>query len=52
MLTGLNQKMEKTTTKLQRIDDRLKVMIASKSKSFYYVIIAIEIVAIALLIIL
>lgn len=52
MLTGLNQRVDKTQSKLVRVDERLKTMIAKQSKQFYYVVIAIEVAAIVLLIIL
>ena len=48
MLTGLNQRVDKTTSKLQRVDDRLKSMVNKRSTMFYYGIIAVEIVAIIL----
>ena len=51
MLTGVNQRVEKTQRRLEKIDDRLKSMIAKKSKSFYYAVILIEIAVIILLII-
>ena len=51
MLQGVNARVDKTTRKLEKLDDRLKGMIAKKPNSFYYVIIAIEIALIILLII-
>jgi hypothetical protein len=48
MLTGVNQRLDKTTSKLNRMNDRMKTMINKKSTMFYYVIILIEIVAILL----
>ena len=49
MLLGVNQRVEKTTRKLEKLDDRLKGMIARKPNSFYYVIILIEVALILLL---
>ena len=49
MLQGVNQRVEKTTRKLEKLDDRLKGMIARKPNSFYYVIILIEVGLILLL---
>ena len=49
MLQGVNQRVEKTTRKLEKLDDRLKGMIARKPNSFYYVIILIEVALILLL---
>ena len=48
MLTGVNQRLDKTTSKHNRMNDRMKTMINKKSTMFYYVIILIEIVAILL----
>ncbi len=48
MLTGVNQKLDKTTNKLNRMNDRMKTMINKKSTMFYYIVILIEIVAIVL----
>lgn len=52
MLRGLNDRVDQTTARMRRVDERLKHMIAKQSKSFYYVVILVEILAIALLIIL
>ena len=51
MLTGVNQRVEKTQRRIEKLDDRLRGMIAKQSKSFYYVIILIEIALLVLLII-
>ena len=48
MLTGLNQRVEKTTNKMQRLNDRLASMVAKRSTMFYYAIIAVEVLAILL----
>ena len=48
MLTGLNQRVDKTTSKILRVDERLKSMVNKRSTMFYYGIIAVEVVAIIL----
>jgi hypothetical protein len=49
MLNGLNKRVDVTQKKIERMDDRLKSMIAKRSNKFYYLIIAIEIAAILLI---
>ena len=48
MLQGVNQRLDKTTNKLNRMNDRLKTMVNKRSVMFYYVVILIEVVAILL----
>lgn len=48
MLNGVNQRIDKTHAKMTRMNDRLKSMVNKRSTLFYYGVIAVEILAIIL----